>query len=287
MNAPTRPAIRWYGGKWRLAPWIIAHLPPHKVYVEPFGGGASVLLRKPRAAKAEIYNDLDEEVVNLFRVLRDTAQAEGLTRLLRLTPFARREFEASYERCDDPVERARRLLALAFMGFGSNSHSRRSTGFRANSTRSGTTPADDWAHFPDAVGALVERLQGVTVECRDALEVMAQHDSADTVHYVDPPYVHSTRGRGNKHDTAYRFYAVELKDSDHARLLTFLKGLTGGVVLSGYPHPLYDGALGDWRRIEREAFADGARRRTEVLWLNRHAASRLSQPTLFATGEAA
>lgn len=89
---PTRPVLRYMGGKWRLAPWILRHLPPHRTYVEPFGGAASVLLRKPRAY-AEIYNDLDGEIVSLFRVLRDPEAAAELVRRIALTPFAREEFD--------------------------------------------------------------------------------------------------------------------------------------------------------------------------------------------------
>ena len=92
---PTRPVLRYMGGKWRLAPWILRHLPPHRTYVEPFGGAASVLLRKPRAY-AEIYNDLDGEIVSLFRVLRDPEAAAELVRRIALTPFAREEFDGNY-----------------------------------------------------------------------------------------------------------------------------------------------------------------------------------------------
>ena len=91
MNAPTRPVLRYHGGKWRLAPWIISHFPPHRVYVEPFGGAASVLLRKPRSY-AEVYNDRWADVVNVFRVLREPVRARALKRLIALTPFARDEF---------------------------------------------------------------------------------------------------------------------------------------------------------------------------------------------------
>ncbi|HBP4591037.1 TPA: DNA adenine methylase, partial [Pseudomonas aeruginosa] len=102
---PQRPILRYHGGKWLLAPWIIQHLAPHHTYIEPFGGAASVLLRKARSY-AEVYNDLDGDVVNLFRVARD--RGEELRQALALTPFAREEFEASYAETTDPLERARR-----------------------------------------------------------------------------------------------------------------------------------------------------------------------------------
>lgn len=261
MTALTRPILRWHGGKWRLAPWIIGHFPAHRVYVEPFGGGASVLLRKPRAY-AEICNDLDGDIVNLFRVARD--DGERLARACELTPFARGEFEAAYGLSDDPLERARRTLVRAYMGFGTAGASGQSTGFRSNSNRSGTTPAHDWAHYPDSLRRAVERLRGVVIEDRDAMVCMARHDTPETLHYVDPPYVHSTRSLRTR-APAYRH---ELADEDHIALLRALRGLVGMVVLSGYSHPLYDDALPDWRRIEVAALADGARPRTEVLWLN-------------------
>lgn len=275
MTHPTRPVVRWHGGKWRLAPWIIEHMPPHRVYVECYGGGGSVLLRKPRAY-AEVYNDLDGEIVTLFRVLRDPAQAARLVELCRLTPFARAEFEQSYEATDDPVERARRLVARSFMGFGSDGHNGDSkTGFRANSNRSGTTPSRDWMNWPDAMAPVIERLRGVVIERRRALEVMTQHDSIGTLHYVDPPYLHETRRPGMGAN-----YRHEMTAAQHAELLTHLQGLKGMVLLSGYRHPLYDEALTGWQRIDRAAYADGARKRTECLWLNPAAQAPQRQPRL-------
>jgi DNA adenine methylase len=257
---PTRPVLRWHGGKWLLAPWIIANLPPHRVYVEPFGGAASVLIRKPRSY-AEVYNDLDQDVVNLFRVLREPEAAERLVAAVALTPFARDEQVQAYEPSADPVERARQLIVRSFMGFGSNGHNRK-TGFRANSNRSGTTPSRDWANYPAGLAEVVQRFAGVVVENRDAKDVMAAHDGPDTLHYVDPPYVTATRS------DAGADYAHEMTDEQHAELLAFLPTLAGKVVLSGYPHPAYDAALPGWRRVERKALADGARERVEVLWIN-------------------
>lgn len=269
-----RPVVRWFGDKWLLAPWIIGHFPAHRVYVEPFGGGGSVLLRKARAY-AEVYNDLDSEVVNLFRVLREPDDAARLIELLRLTPFARAEWEESYEQTVEPIERARRLCARSFMGFGANGHNfTASTGFRGSSNHTGrATVAVEWRGYPDALRDAVERLRGVVIEDRNAHLVMERHDGPHTLHYVDPPYLWDTRRRFS----AQRRYVHELDEEGHADLLAFLRSLVGMVVLSGYPHPMYDAALPEWRRVERPALADGARERIEVLWLNPACVAKLDK----------
>lgn len=282
---PSRSVMRWHGGKWKLAPWIIEHFPPHRVYVEPFGGAASVLLRKERSY-AEVYNDLDQDAVTLFRCLRDPSLSKALMASLRLTPFAKMEFEEAYLPADDPVERARRLLIRSFMGFGSNGHNAATkTGFRSNSNRSGTTPARDWENYPDLMPTIIDRLTGVVIESKDACEVMAQHDGVETLHYVDPPYVLETRSKAMHRNGCY---AHEMTMADHERLLSNLLMLEGMVVLSGYHHDAYDAALGEWRRIETAAHADGARDRVEVLWINPAGAAALdaakAQLGLFGTG---
>lgn len=260
---PTRPILRWHGGKWKLAPWIIDHLPAHRTYVEPFGGAASVLLRKPRSY-AEVYNDLDGEVVNLFRMARD--RGDDLVRALELTPFAREEFALSYTAAEDPLEQARRTVIRSYQGFGSNGH-QRVTGFRACTTRTGTTPANDFRHFPDALRLIIERLKGVVIEHRDAAQVMIAHDGPETVHYIDPPYVTGTRDKG-------RDYRFEMKDQDHQRLAELLHNLQGAVVLSGYESPLYSDLYAGWRKVFRSTHADGARERLEVLWLSPNCPAR-------------
>jgi DNA adenine methylase len=283
---PTRPALCYHGGKWMLAPWIISHFPPHQVYVEPFGGGASVLLRK-RPCYAEVYNDIDDEVVGLFRVLQCPEKSQQLLHSLRLTPFARAEFVLAYQPTENAVEAARRLIIRSFMGYGSDGHNgARPTGFRANSNRSGTTPAHDWTNYPDALALVIDRFKpaaaashGVIIENRDAKAVMAQHDGPKTLHYVDPPYIFETRSGANK--SAKKNYRHELTDADHSALLEFLETLRGMVILSGYPHPMYDAALSGWQRIERASLADGARKRTECLWLNPAAVAAMPAPLLF------
>lgn len=280
MSVPTRPALRWHGGKWLLAPWIISHFPRHRIYVEPFGGAWSVGLRKPRCY-AEIWNDLDHELVNYFSVLRDPALKVQLIAALRLTPFAREEFNRAYEMAEDPVERARRLVIRAFMGHGSDGASGQyRTGFRATSNRSGTTPAHDWANLPDCLELVAERIASVVIESRPALDVMAKHDCAETLHYVDPPYLPETRARCNRRADNGGVYRHELTVDQHDELLAFLCTLEGMVILSGYPSEFYDRRLEGWTRIERAALKDGAAPATEVLWIN-EAAARHSVVDLF------
>lgn len=256
MNV-ARPALRYHGGKWKMASKLIPYFPPHRIYVEPFGGGAGVLLRKPRSY-AEVYNDIDAEIVNVFTQLRDNGKE--LKRLLTLTPFARIEFEEASEPAADPIEQARRTIIKSFMGFGSDSI-RRPSGFRANSNRSGTTPAHDWRNYADVLDGLVERLRGIVIECRDYKQVIAAHDSSDTLFYVDPPYVHSTR-------TSAKRYSYEMADETHRELAEVLNSVKGTVVLSGYDCELYDGLYSGWHKDTVAALADGARPRTKVIWTN-------------------
>lgn len=264
---PPRPVLRYHGGKWNLAKWIISHFPKHRIYCEPFGGAASVLMRKPRSY-AEIYNELDPEIVNVFAVLREPSQAKKLEEQLRLTPFARDEFFEAYSfscahkvgipmRC---VECARKTIIKSFMGFGSNSIQRKS-GFRADNNRAGTTPAHDWKNFADAVPLFCDRLQGVVIERREALRVIQTHDREDCLHYVDPPYNPDTRDAG--HD-----YRHELTQDQHRELADVLHKVKGMVVLSGYNSQLYDDLYADWKKHEQAALADGARPRIECLWIN-------------------
>jgi len=255
-GSPTRPVVRWHGGKWILAPWIISYFPAHRVYIEPYGGGGSVLMRKDRSY-AEVYNDLDGEIVNLFKVIR--GDGRKLVEQLELTPFSRVDFKESYEPSGDPMEQARRTVVRSYMGFGSNSHNQ-NTGFRSNSNRSGTTPAADWRNYPKAMPAMIDRLRGVVIENRDALEVMQRHDCRDTLHYVDPPHVPETRNKGED-------YRHEMTVDDHIKMAGGLNGLEGMVIISGYRSTLYDELFAGWQRVERRALADGARQRTECLWL--------------------
>lgn len=274
-----RPILRWHGGKWRLAPWIIAQLPPHRVYIEPFAGAASVLLRKPPSA-VEVLNDRHRRVVNLFRLLRDPNQRVRLTDQLRLTPCAEAEYRACREPSDDPVEDARRLLVLGWQGHGSAGASgagrgRALTGWRRGDRGGLANSAREWATLWPQVAAWADRLRGVYLECDEALNVIRRWDAPDALFYCDPPYPPTTRSAG------CRGYCHELDDADHCALAAVLRQIRGMVALSGYPCPLYDRLYPDWMRLEQQTTADRAASRVEALWLNPAAARRRAQRSLF------
>lgn len=290
-----RPILRYHGGKFRLAPELLKIFPPHRVYTEAFGGGASVLLLKDRCY-SEIYNDLDGEVVNVFRVLQNPRRARRLELLLRRTPFARQEFLLAYKHTRSEVERARRTLIRAFMGWGSDSVSRMkatqagfntrisstmSTGFRWNANRSGTTAASDWAGWPAHIESFCERLQGVTIEQRDAKEILRKMDREDCLHYVDPPYPMSVRKVGNGTCLEHR-YRHEMIDRDHCNLAAVLHSLKGMVIISSYASPLYERLYKTWRMVSWTGgqFCSqntGDKTRTECAWLNKAAVDAQTQ----------
>lgn len=262
----TRPVLRYHGGKFMLRGWIVSHFPAHRVYTEAYGGGASVLLAKPRSL-GEVYNDLDRAIVRLFLVLRDPERARRLAEVAFLTPFSREEYEVArgvdLSEISDDIEACRLLLVRSFMGHGTEATTgATSTGFRLKSWSSHRAAPQNWQNFPDSLLAVSERLRGVQIENRPAVQVLAEQDGPDTLHYVDPPYVASTRGR-------VRGYNHEMDEEQHRELAGVLSGLRGHVILSGYPSGLYERLYAGWYRIQRGTFADGAQARTEVLWSNR------------------
>lgn len=262
---PNRPVLRYHGGKFMLRDWVISHFPPHQVYVEPYGGAASVFMGKPRV-RAEIYNDLDGGIVNVFKVLRDPVMARELERQLRLTPFARTEFDDCYGKLtDDPIEEARRAIVISFMGYGAGTVTRQDkTGFCSRRTdKSFHLPSHDWATYHNAIRAFSDRLQGCVIENRPATWVMEYFDSPETLHYVDPPYVRAARGR-----TARMDYRYEMNDDQHRELAETLHQLKGMVILSGYPSVLYDEIYGEgW--IQRQRITHNVRgvKSRECLWM--------------------
>lgn len=277
MNAITRPVMRYHGGKFRLAPWIIAQFPKHAVYVEPFGGAASILLLKQRVA-AECYNDLDGNVVNLFRILREPYLAAELQRRVALTPFAREELELAYEPAVDNMDAAHKLILRSFLARGSDSATRQCrSGFSTLLSEERALPAAAFASWPEAIPTFTERLRGVVIENCPAIDIINRFDTPSTLIYADPPYLHSTRSSLKGRSAKSHGYKHEMTDVDHAELAAVLRKAKGMVAISGYPSDLYNDLYAGWSRRTTKAIAELGTARTEVLWLNPAAQAALDR----------
>lgn len=266
-----RPPVPYYGGKIRIADQIVAMMPPHLHYVEPFAGSLSVLLAKPPSPH-ETVNDLDDVLVTFWRVLRE--RPAELARACMLTPHSRAEFDAA-RRLDaqDELELARQVFVALTQG--------RSSRLRRAGWRHYIDPAGCSVGMPgylagyvDRMAPAVERLQRVTLEHRPAAEIIAKYGTEPTaLLYVDPPYLGSTRAN----DRSYRVEMIS--DAEHQDLAESLLACRAAVMLSGYPSPLYDELYAGWDRAEiLTATGQGGAwdARTEVVWSNRP----LRQPDL-------
>lgn len=263
----TTPVIRYHGGKFRLAPWVLQHFPAHTCYVESFGGAAGVLMQKSRSY-AEVYNDMDGDIVNLFRVFQAEQSRTALAELLVLTPYSREEFELAWEPTDNQIERARRTIIRAQMGFGSAGATKGITGFRIDTKRKYGTAQSLWTKYPEQIAVIGQRLAGVLIENRPAIEVIKAHDDSGTLHYVDPPYMHGTR---YKNAVSGRYYRYEMTDADHRELIGTLLEAKGMVALSGYDSEIYRELLVGWSMNSTSARISAGRgtsSRQECLWLN-------------------
>ena len=246
-----RPALDYFGGKWKHANRIIETFPEHKTFVDVFCGAASITLRKPRS-KNEIINDINGELVNFFEVLRDRNLELRLA--LERTPYARDEYDKCREPSDDGLERARRTVVKSWFGIGDSLDNQ--TGFRVSLSQGGSTTAP-WITYVDYLHTYANRLRGVIIENLDFAECLKRYDKPDTLFYLDPPYVQDTRSK--KH--AYKY---DWNDADHMRLIELLPTISGHFILSGYEHESY--RLLPYRK-ETFAATSQSGERTEVLWI--------------------
>lgn len=265
-NPPRRPVVRYQGAKNRIAPWIISFFPDHKIYVEPYGGSAGVLMQKKRS-NTEVYNDLSSELFTIFKVLRDKEKAEELKRLLYLTPWSWEEYLEAHEHEGDEtdIERARKGIVRSFMGTGTGSLHCSHCGFftRTNSKTLTCDAAMAWLTYRDAIPAFAERLQGVIIEHRDALRVIEIYDSEETLFYIDPPYVAETW-----HSTDMNCYAGKIDDAGHENLLDILQNVKGYVILSGYDSDMYNERLKGWIKQKKTTLNQLNQYRSECIWIN-------------------
>ena len=275
-RAAGPPLLRYPGSKWAIARWIIAHMPAHESYCEPYAGGAAVLLQKSRA-RLEAVNDRSGDIVNLFRVLRDSPRE--LIEKIRLTPWALDEYAVAFEPAgDDAVERARRYYFRCWASIrpfdGHPSFRRQPLLSRGvNGDRPPMTQAAKQFMRTDHLWALAERMRGVTIENMDGLQFVRRYDYSEAILYVDPPYPHSTRSQ-------IKHYQYEMSDEQHEELAGVLHACRGMVLLSGYRCELYDDLYAGWQRVDRAARVDGGGSAVESLWLSPRTAERLRHADL-------
>lgn len=250
----NRPALRYPGGKFAVASEILKFFPQHDCYVEPFGGGASLLLQK-HPSPIEVYNDLDGQVVNFFRVLRE--RSEELIGVINLTPYSRQEHKLSFEETNDSLEAARRLYVRLCQGHGGTLTKDGGWRFIKKTGHNVTKNFSDTQHL----WAIADRLKQAQIECDSAENVIRRYDTPETLFLVDPPYLHETRKET-------KFYRHEMTDKQHESLCKLLLTLQGKVIVCGYGSDLYDAYFVSWQRITYRGSSNGGGNREEVLWMS-------------------
>jgi DNA adenine methylase len=268
----TKSILRYPGSKWRMADWIIDHMPDHHTYLEPYFGSGALLFKK-QPSPIETVNDLDSDIYNLFKIVRENPN--DLARVVSITPFSRQEYDLTFE-FDEPeneIEKARRFLIQCWQG-----HGFRTNGYKVGwkndvQGRERAYALSNWYRLPQWVLEATDRLKKVQIENRPALEVIKRHQYKSVCIYADPPYLLNTRtGKQYKH---------EMTEQDHVDLLETLLQHPGPVLLSGYQSELYNCFLQDWHKKTISSLAEYGLAREEVLWINPIAAEQLGQMSIF------
>lgn len=259
-------AFGWYGGKFSHLDWLLPLLPDAHHYCEPFSGSAAILLNRP-PSPVETYNDIDGEVVNFFRVLRNSR--ESLVEAIGLTPFSREEFYLSLQtngtKLSD-LERARRFFVRARQartGLAQTASLGRWANCKQTSRAGMSGVVSRWLGSVEALPEIAERLLRVQIENRPAADVIKLYDDRATLFYCDPPYLHSTRGDS-------KAYGYEMAENEHRELAELLCTIKGKVAISGYRNKLMDELYKRWHRFDApEKHCHSIKQvRQESLWMN-------------------
>jgi len=252
--------LKYPGSKWRIAPWIVKHIPEHHSYVEPYAGSLAVLFNKEPSA-IETVNDLDENVTNLFQCIKK--DKIRLAELITLTPYSRKEYDTTFETPvpEDEFERATRFLIQLWQG-----HGFRTNGYKVGwkndvQGRENMYAVYNWYRLPEWIIGIVDRLKQVQIENRPALEVIKRFWYSNVFMYLDPPYPLGTR--------MAKQYKHEMTDDEHVELLETMLQFPGKAIISSYDNDMYNDLLKDWHKESTQGYAEyhGADRR-EVIWMN-------------------
>lgn len=264
--------LNYVGSKWNLTNWIIKNMPEHNVYLASNLGSGAVLFNKT-PSKIETVNDIDGNIVNLFKVIRE--QPGELARAIQLTPYSREEYYQSFEllKTDlSEVEKARVFLIRCWMARGGKTSDR--TGWRHNIDIATVNALPDWNVLPKTILIATKRLKQVQIENQDAEFLIKRYNRADCLIYCDPPYLLNTRTK--------RHYAFEMTEEEHESLLKTLNKHKGFAMVSGYDSDMYNDILSNWTKITKVATTEAASKKQEVLWLNPQINERgYVQSTLF------
>lgn len=258
-----RSILKYPGSKWRIAKWIISMIPKHHSYLEPYFGSGAVFFNK-EPSKIETINDLDNDVVNLFGIVRDNP--EPLIKAVEATPYSRIEYENTYlyqDEAIDKIEKARRFLIRCWQG-----HGFRTTGEKVGwkndvQGREAAYAMRHWNKLPEWMLEVTERLKNVQIDCRPAVDVIKRFNYPNVFIYADPPYVLSTRGRKN--------YKHEMTDNEHIELLAALNDHKGTAIISGYESDLYNEYLQRWDKRQMGTLNQLSHKRTETIWIKTEA----------------
>lgn len=249
--------LKYPGAKNRIAHWICEYIPDHKVYLEPYFGSGAVFFNK-LPARIETLNDIDGNIVNYFRVIRE--KPEELIALMKMTPFSRDEYNAAFENLpeDSDVERARKFAVRCWMGIGCSNLYK--NGFRSSQQSTSPHVTKEWRMLPERLLLASDRLMNAQIENLPAMELIKRYDTADVFMYVDPPYLHGTRKD--------HLYKHEMENTEHEELLELLTGHPGKILISGYDNELYNTMLSGWKKAQKKTQAEAGIRRVETIWMN-------------------
>ncbi|MFQ9923760.1 MAG: DNA adenine methylase [Beduini sp.] len=260
--------LNYPGSKQLIKDWIISFIPKHQTYLEPYFGSGTIFFNKEQA-KIEVINDIDQDIYNYFKVLRD--KPDAFIENIILTPFSIKEYKNSrvITETDSDIEKARKFAIKCWFGIGNSAVYQ--SGFRRSKSSTSSNKCKTWNKLPETMQIASSRLKNAVLENDDAINIIKKYNNPDVFIYCDPPYVLSTRKE--------HLYKHDMTDEQHIELLRTLKEHKGKVLISCYNEEIYSKELAGWHKETIETAAERGKR-TECLYMN-----YLPQPSLFDIGE--